>query len=86
MSIRENINPIQMLCKYDCKIVFQGMIYLTTMGKNSQQKTKTMTPMLKTVQFCFNPDGGLQTFLRVILTEETRNLPSSHGLVSYGTR
>lgn len=74
-----------MLCKYDCKIVFQGIVYLTTMGKNSPQKTKTMTPMLKTAQFCFNPDGGLPTVLRVILTVETRNLPSSHGLVLYGT-
>lgn len=71
-----------MLCKYDCKIVFQGIVYLTTMGRNLPQKTKTMTPMIKTAQFC----GDLQTVFIVISTVETRNLPSSHGLVSYGTR
>lgn len=75
-----------MLWKYDCKIVFQGIVYLTTMGRNLPQKTKTMTPMIKTAQFCISPDGGLQTVFIVISTVETRNLPSSHGLVSYGTR
>lgn len=49
--------------KYDCKIVFQGMTYLVTMGENLPRKTKTMIPLTETVLLSMIPDGGFQAVL-----------------------
>lgn len=68
----------------NCKIVFQGIAYLNTMGLNLLRKTKTMILMEGTVLLYIVLDGGLEAVLKVILTVKIINLLSTHGMESHG--
>lgn len=83
----ENIHFIYLytVSVINCKIVLQGIAYLTTMGRNLLRRTKTMIMLVATVLFHLSPAGGLRIVLRVILTVGIKNLLSTHGKASFGT-